>query len=54
MQCSILSRRVEGIYKEYIQTTYTRQRYSKNVQIKWKQINNDIYGLINLKITSMG
>jgi hypothetical protein len=25
IQCSILPRRVEGIYKEYIQTTYTSQ-----------------------------
>jgi hypothetical protein len=25
IECSILTRRVEGIYKEYIQTTYTSQ-----------------------------
>ena len=46
IQCSILPRRVEGIYTEYIQTTYTNQidkdivrTNRKNVQIKWKQID---------------
>jgi hypothetical protein len=39
IQCSILPRRVEDIYKEYIQTTYTSQIDSKNIQIKWKQID---------------